>query len=476
MMNKAKKKNIVQELEEEFVVLFFRMIQSIRLYQSNSQLLQDYLSGFGKVLEKLIGNEDFTFLVVNNLLCVHGETLRYRRENTRIFNGIVTSFEQRELDGLIFHPEIKEVSPEEILAFMRVLVNAESEENPCKWLEEAKKNNQFNWVDLIPSKEKRKKKEKYDIRERVQTTYRQANAAVKEVSQKIALRNMAGVRKMKRVMHNMVKLAFEDDSILLGASTLCDYDDYTFSHSVNVAILALCLGNYIGLSRKSLGFLSICGLLHDLGKVEVSHEILHKPDKLSTEEWEEIRKHPVSSVKQILMLQASHELKSKIMLGPFEHHLCFDLSGYPKTNFIQQVSLFGRILQIVDVYDAITSPRAYHHDTFSPPEALSYLLEKAGKDFDLTLTKIFISMMGIYPPGTLLHLGTGEIGLVMDYPQKTGSTLPRIILLEEVEGKVKKGEVVDLEEKNTEISLQRRNVLGSFNPDKYGINPADYLL
>ena len=64
----------------------------------------------------------------------------------------------------------------------------------------------------------------------------------------------------------------------------------------------------------------------------------------------------------------------------------------------------------------------------------------------------------------------------MDYPQKTGSTLPRIILLEEVEGKVKKGEVVDLEEKNTEISLQRRNVLGSFNPDKYGINPADYLL
>ena len=281
---------------------------------------------------------------------------------------------------------------------------------------------------------------------------------------------------MKRVMHNMVKLAFEDESILLGASTLRDYDDYTFSHSVNVAILSLCLGNYIGLSRKSLGFLSICGLLHDLGKVEVPREILHKPDKLSTEEWEEIRKHPVTSVKQILMLQASYELKSKIMLGPFEHHLCFDLSGYPKTNFIQKVSLFGRILQIVDVYDASTSYRAYNHYTFSPPEALSYLLENAGKDFDLTLTKIFISMMGIYPPGTLLHLGTGEIGLVMDYPQKTGSTLPRIILLEEVEGKVKKGEVVDLEEKNTEISLQRRNVLGSFNPDKYGINPADYLL
>jgi hypothetical protein len=176
------------------------------------------------------------------------------------------------------------------------------------------------------------------------------------------------------------------------------------------------------------------------------------------------------------MLQASHELKSKIMLGPFEHHLCSDLSGYPKTNFMQQVSLFGRILQIVDVYDAITSPRAYHQDTCSPPEALAYLLEHAGKDFDLTLTKIFVSMMGAYPPGTLLHLGTGEIGLVLDYPKKGGSALPRVILLEEVEGKVKKGEVVDLAEKDSEKSLHRRNVLGSFHPDKYGINPADYLL
>jgi len=164
------------------------------------------------------------------------------------------------------------------------------------------------------------------------------------------------------------------------------------------------------------------------------------------------------------------------MLGPFEHHLCYDLSGYPKTEFTKEVSLFGRILQIVDVYDAITSPRAYHVESCSPPQALEHLLDGAGRAFDLILTKVFIAMMGAYPAGTLLHLGTGEIGLVMDYPQKKGASMPRVILLEEGEEGIKKGEVVNLEEKSSEQDLQRRKIQGFYHPNTYGINAADFLL
>jgi len=475
MIDSGKKEIKVQELEERFVVFFFKMYQSVRLYQNNSQMLEEYLTGFRKSLEGLIVNEEFSFLVSSGLLCVQGETLRYRRDNNRIFNDVVAFFEHRELEGLIFYPTVKKALPEELLSFFRILVNAEVHENPSKWLELEKKSKHFNWVNFIPSQDKNRKPFE-DVRERVRVAYWQAHASVKEVSEKLTIRNMAGVRKMKRVMQNMVKLAFEDESILLGASTLRDYDDYTFSHSVNVAILALCLGNQIGLSRKSLSFLSICGLLHDLGKVEISRDIIHKPTSLNTEEWEEIKKHPVSSVRQILMLKASHDLKSKIMLGPFEHHLCYDLSGYPETEFMEEVSLFGRILQIVDVYDAITSPRAYHVDSCSPPNALEHLLDGAGKEFDLILTKVFIAMMGAYPTGTLLHLGTGEKALVMDYPQKKGSSMPRVILLKEEEGEIKKGEVVNLEEKRSDQDLQRRNILGFYHPSTYGINAADFLL
>jgi HD-GYP domain-containing protein (c-di-GMP phosphodiesterase class II) len=277
-------------------------------------------------------------------------------------------------------------------------------------------------------------------------------------------------------MQNMVEYAFVDESILLGASTIREHDDYTYTHSVNVAILSVCLGNRIGLSRNALTYLSICALFHDLGKVEVAQEILKKPSGLNPEEWEEIRKHPLSSVRQILMLRASHALKTRILLAPFEHHLGYDLSGYPKTQFIKTVSLFGRILQITDVYDAITSPRSYHQKTYSPPQALSHLMAGAGKEFNTTLTKVFVSMMGRYPIGTLLHLDTGEIALVMDYPEKGDHSLPRVLLLvEENEGTLKRGEVVDLTEKDDEKRLYKRRVLGSFQPEMYGIKAADFI-
>jgi hypothetical protein len=103
-------------------------------------------------------------------------------------------------------------------------------------------------------------------------------------------------------------------------------------------------------------------------------------------------------------------------------------------------------------------------------------LAGAGKEFDFTLTKVFVSMMGRYPIGTLLQLDTGEFGLVMDYPDKGENSLPRVVLLvEESEGSVKRGDVVDLTEKDEDNRLFKRRVLGCFQPEIYGINAADFI-
>jgi len=139
-----------------------------------------------------------------------------------------------------------------------------------------------------------------------------------------------GIRKTKRLVQMLVDILSEDESLLLGMSTIRDFDDYTYTHSVNVAVLSLCLGKRIGLSRTAMERLGICGLFHDLGKTAISREILFKPEQLTNREFEEIERHPVKSVINIVKLNTDEDLKAKIIPPIFEHHLRYDLSGYPR--------------------------------------------------------------------------------------------------------------------------------------------------
>jgi putative nucleotidyltransferase with HDIG domain len=274
-----------------------------------------------------------------------------------------------------------------------------------------------------------------------------------------------------------VDLVQEDNSLMLGLATIRDYDDYTYTHSVNVALLATCLGRHVGLSKVTLEYLTVCALFHDLGKVEVSKDILLKPGQLNADEWDKMRKHPLIGVRKILRLQAPHSLKSRIILGPFEHHLNPDLSGYPYTYFMKKLSLLGKILRIVDVYEALTSERIYRPRSFSPDEALRRMWSERGKNFDTPLLKSFISMMGIYPIGTIVELDSGEIGLVMDYTDESEKALPLVMLLvEDGEGVLTRGETVNLAAQGTNTDSPRRNIARGIPSSRLGIEPSQFLL
>jgi HD-GYP domain-containing protein (c-di-GMP phosphodiesterase class II) len=260
-------------------------------------------------------------------------------------------------------------------------------------------------------------------------------------------------------------------------STIRDHDDYTYTHSVNVAILSLCLGKQIGLSDTSLRDLGICGLVHDLGKTDIPIEILNKPEKLNAEEVEVIERHPLRSVSQIIKLRASGDLKAKIILPPFEHHLKYDLSGYPRLPTKKPVSLFGSIVTIADVFDALTSPRIYRSEAFSPDRALGYMLDRSGTDFDPLLLKAFVNMLGTYPVGTLVLLDTGEKGIVVDSPDNIDRTRPKVVLLvPDGQDGFKKGNSVRLTERNPYTGSFLRSIVQSMHASTLGIQPVEFLL
>jgi hypothetical protein len=143
----------------------------------------------------------------------------------------------------------------------------------------------------------------------------------------------------------------------------------------------------------------------------------------------------------------------------------------------QPISLFGRIIGIADVFDALSSPRVYRPIAYSPDKVLGIMLEGTGKDFDPILLKVFINMLGAYPVGTLLQLDTGERGLVASSAGDENKARPRIVLLESNDqGGYKKGKFVDLLERDQKTGAFVRNIVSSHHPLNYGIQAAEYIV
>ena len=250
-------------------------------------------------------------------------------------------------------------------------------------------------------------------KERAKTNYFKTLTTVGEAMDNVKLGRAVSVKRAKRSVQTLVDLLLTDESTLLGLTTLRCHDVYTHNHSVNVCVLTLALGQRLGYSLDQLTLLGLSGLFHDLGKAHIPPEVLNKSGEFTEEDWLMMRRHPVEGVKYLLRLKGINEMTIRIIKGIFEHHLNYDLSGYPKIQGEWDVSLFGRIISIVDCYDALTSSRVYNRIPYSPEKALKFMFGRRGRTFDAALLKTFINCIGIFPIGTVVLLTTGELAVVL---------------------------------------------------------------
>ncbi len=476
------------KIREQFFIAYNRLIQMAKIHQDNNQILVECAGNFIAMLDRLSEEEPVvTIQVINGRFYLQHEKLSYHRETAGIIQAMLQFFQSRQIEGLRFSTAVKN-TPEllnQAVTFARWLHAAGRQPTPLEWLAAKLEENGITWVEIVreieelPEEEEEISDQERRERERkkkARRTYACTLNSIKDVAERIGSKKQAGARKTVRIVQNMVDMVMVDEPVLLGLSTIRDYDDYTFSHSVNVAILAMYLGKRIGLSRESLERLGVCGLFHDLGKIEVPLDVLNKPTRLNRDELVVMQDHPLNSVRHILRLKASRELKSKIIIPPFEHHVREDLSGYPQTQRKKPMSFFGKILTIADVFDAMTTPRTYQ-EPYSPDRALVLMLHGSGRYFDPILLKVFVGMLGLYPVGTLLILDTGEMGLVMEPPEKTDGSLPKVqLLVADQQGRFRKSMIVNLAEVNPETGKPVRAVVKSMHPSTYNIQPAEFLL
>ncbi|HDZ37164.1 MAG TPA: HD-GYP domain-containing protein [Marinobacter sp.] len=187
-------------------------------------------------------------------------------------------------------------------------------------------------------------------------------------------------------------------------------DNYLLEHSVNLSVLMSIFGQYRNLSEDILHQTVVGALLHDLGKILTPDEVLHKPGRLSPEEYEVMKLHARHSRDILCATEGIGELT---VITAAQHHERMDGTGYPEGLKGEQISIYGRMVAITDVYDAITADRVYHRG-LTPAQGLKKLLEWSGDHLDPALVTQFIRCIGLYPVGSLVLLDSGRLGVVVE--------------------------------------------------------------
>jgi HD-GYP domain-containing protein (c-di-GMP phosphodiesterase class II) len=189
-----------------------------------------------------------------------------------------------------------------------------------------------------------------------------------------------------------------------------------------------------------------------------------------------MKKHPLIGVEAVLNLKQLGEINPRMVIGIFDHHLKYNLSGYPTLYRTKKVSLFGRILQIVDAYDAMTTPRVYKKNPYTLEETLAIMLKDSGAHFDPILLKVFANLVGIYPVGSLVLLDTGELGIVYKpNPDPKWIDRPQVILLPRDKKEDGEHKVVDLIEGDGQGHFNW-SIVKTLDPNQYHIDTAKYFL
>ena len=262
----------------------------------------------------------------------------------------------------------------------------------------------------------------------------------------------------------------QNRTALVALTAMRSYDNYTFTHMVNVSILTMGQARALGIEGRLLREFGLSALMHDIGKVRTPKEILQKPERLTDQEFVIMRRHPVEGAE---ILRRTPEMPILAPVVAFEHHLRLDGTGYPAGAKRVALNLGTMMCSIADVYDAMRSQRAYQQ-AFPTDRVLAVLKKDDGAHFDAQLVRRFVQLLGIYPPGTLVKLTSGATAVVTRI-HAPDPYRPRVKVLFQPDGTA-----YDLPpERNlwerTPDGSTPDTIVSPVDPAPYGIDPLNYI-
>jgi HD-GYP domain-containing protein (c-di-GMP phosphodiesterase class II) len=472
-------KTISKIIEEIFIRLSSAM-KVAQIYEPNNLTFIRQLNLLFNLIQNIIGKEGkAVFQFRENTLFFNNSRVKFDFSSYHNFKFLADEFREKEIGTLGFKPGLSE---SELTQFVILFIDEEViKENPFEDFEAVLKERGIGHIFL-------EKMHPFEVTGGVQEEQLQESAInvffksithLKEVIEREKQKKRVQLKTTRRLMQSIINLVSQNESFMIGLTNIKDYDEYTLNHSTNVTVLSICFGRRLGLERKELVDLGVSAFFHDIGKVEIPEKILNKPGKLDDNEFDIMKTHPWQGAQKLACLKELSILPVTAINVAMEHHIWANLEGggYPKYWKKDHTDFFSKIVKICDFFDAVTTARVYRKKTATREEATSWMLEKIGTEFDTILLKVFANMVGIYPIGSLVVLGTKEWGIVIETnPDVAYMTCPKVKIIADKDGNKMDGGIIDLAEKNPKTDRFKKKIVKTLDPYKYDINVSEHFL
>ncbi len=296
-------------------------------------------------------------------------------------------------------------------------------------------------------------------------TFDKTGSLVKSFMEEVALGRPINLQMAQQAVSDCVQSIIKSPDALMWLTQLKNRDEYTSQHSMNVCILSIALGRQLGLTVEQLEELGLCGMMHDMGKMQVPLAILNKPGRLDPEELAEMQSH---TTKGLHLLMTDSDMPGTAIDVAYGHHERMDGKGYPRGLTGDKLHPYTRIVSIADTYDAISSDRVYKKGK-THLETINILTKSSGSQLDETLVLKFIAGLGIYPPGNIVEMTNGEVAIVIEVnPLK--KLKPKITMLLDEDKKRVPPRLVDLSKMDLDASGNSYGIKRMVRAEDYDID------
>ncbi len=450
-------------------------LTTLRLYPLENDAVQQALDELHALVARIVEFEGGAEIrVVGDFFFLNEIRLRLDLSSFATFGSFARALQDHGIGAVEIRPGIER---SEWAPFVSMLLRKPGAEDPFGEFIEGFVTAPVKHIQPVPERELDELERDEEALLAAKQTYVQSVMVAKEVLGDVRLGAAVNVRKVKRTVQGIVDQVLSNESSMVTMTTLRHFDEYTFTHCVNVCIFSVVMGSRLGLDKRLLYELGLGALFHDVGKQRIDYDIINKASSLTEEEWRELKQHPVEGLLVLFKMRGFTDVPYRQMLTAYEHHMKLDLTGYPPNRRERQPTLFSRIVSVADAFDAGTSVRSYQYSPWPPDAVLREMRDNPSRGFDPLLVKALITATGVYPVGTLVILDTHEMAVVSEVNKEpTLLHRPKVKIISDPLGvPLVEPVTLDLAKDDPNTGRPSRTIIKTTDPQKYGIRVSDYL-